>query len=160
MNIKKIIFLNLFIRLLQKNAMTEASLYTKAEQEEKIVRMIIENNKHARYAAIWDLKGNILCEKHAKGEENLLTLEETQSTIKSSLERWKIRDELSDKIGKGEYSVVSYEKIKRISIPLEGGRILFVSVDGGKNVEIKYIMDLVDYTLHKVVAMFPIPDEE
>jgi len=32
--------------------MAEASLYTKAEQEEKIVRMIIENNKHARCAAI------------------------------------------------------------------------------------------------------------
>jgi len=55
---------------------------------------------------------------------------------------------------------VSYEKIKRISIPLEGSRILFVSVDGGKNVEIKYIMELVDYTLHKVVPMFPVPDEE
>ncbi len=140
--------------------MAEASLYTKAEQEEKIVRMIIENNKHARYAAIWDLNGKVLSEKHAKGEENILTLEETQSTIKRSLERWKERDEVADKIGKGEYSVVSYEKIKRISIPLEGGRILFVSVDGGKNVEIKYIMELVDYTLHKVVPMFPVPDEE
>jgi len=140
--------------------MAEASLYSKAEQEEKIVRMIIENNKHARYAAIWDLDGKVLSEKHAKGVENILTLEETQGTIKRSLERWKERDEVADKIGKGEYSVVSYEKIKRISIPLEGGRILFVSVDGGKNVEIKYIMELVDYTLHKVVPMFPVPDEE
>jgi len=140
--------------------MAETSLYTKAEQEEKIVRMIIENNKHARYAAIWDLNGQVLSEEHAKGEENILTLEETQITIKRSLERWKERDEFADKIGKGEYSVVSYEKIKRISIPLEGGRILFVSVDGGKNVEIKYIMELVDYTLNKVVAMFPVPDEE
>jgi len=140
--------------------MAEASLYTKAEQEEKIVRMIIENNKHARYAAIWDLNGKVLSEKHAKDKENILTLEETQTTIKRSLERWKERDEVADKIGKGEYSVVSYEKIKRISIPLEGGRILFVSVDAGKNVEIKYIMELVDYTLHKVVPMFPIPDEE
>ena len=140
--------------------MTEASLYSKAEQEEKIVRMIIENNKHARYAAIWDLDGKVLAEKHAKGEENILTLEETQSSIKQSLARWKERDGVSDKIGKGEYAVVSYEKIKRVSIPLEGGRILFVSVDGGKNVEIKYIMELVDYTLNKVVAMFPIPDKE
>ncbi len=89
-----------------------------------------------------------------------MTLEETQSTIKRSLERWKERNEVADKIGRGEYSVVSYEKIKRISIPLEGGRILFVSVDGGKNVEIKYIMELVDYTLHKLVPMFPDPDEE
>ena len=140
--------------------MLKTTIYTKAEQEEKIVRNILEKNKHARYAAIWDLKGEILCEKHAKDQENILSLEETQDTIRRSLERWKERDKVADKIGKGEYAVVSYEKIKRISIPLEGGRILFVSVDGGKNVEIKYIMELVDYTLHKVVAMFPIPDEE
>ncbi len=140
--------------------MAEASLYSKAEQEEKIVRMIIENNKHARYAAIWDLNGQVLSEKHAKGEENILTLEETQGTIKRSLARWKERDEISDKIGKGEYAIVSYEKIKRISIPLEGGRILFVSVDGGEKVDMKYIAELVDYTLHKVVPMFPVADEE
>ena len=140
--------------------MLKTTIYTKAEQEEKIIRNILEKNKHARYAAIWDLKGEILCEKHAKDQENILSLEETQDTIRRSLERWKERDKVADKIGKGEYAVVSYEKIKRISIPLEGGRILFVSVDGGKNVEIKYIMELVDYTLHKVVPMFPIPDEE
>ena len=150
----------LLFYLLQYTTMAESSLYSKAEQEEKIVRMIIENNKHARYAAIWDTNGKVLSEKHAKDKENILTLEETQSTIKRSLERWKERDEVADKIGKGEYSVVSYEKIKRISIPLEGNRILFVSVDGGKNVEIKYIMELVDYTLNKVVPMFPVPDEE
>jgi len=51
--------------------MPESTLYTKEEQEEKIVRLILENNKHARYAAIWDLNGKILCEKHAKGEENI-----------------------------------------------------------------------------------------
>jgi len=140
--------------------MLKTTIYTKAEQEEKIVRNILEKNKHARYAAIWDLKGEILCEKHAKDQENILTLEETQDTIRRSLERWKERDKIADKIGKGEYAVVSYEKIKRISIPLEGGRILFVSVDAGKDVQIKYIMKLVDYTLHKLVPLFPVADEE
>ena len=140
--------------------MLKTTIYTKAEQEEKIIRNILEKNKHARYAAIWDLNGTVLSEKHAKGEENILTLEETQSTIKRSLERWKERDKVADKIGKGEYAVVSYEKIKRISIPLEGGRILFVSVDAGKDVQIKYIMKLVDYTLHKLVPLFPVADKE
>ncbi len=140
--------------------MLKTTIYTKAEQEEKIVRNILEKNKHARYAAIWDLKGEILCEKHAKDQENILTLEETQDTIRRSLERWKERDKVADKIGKGEYAVVSYEKIKRISIPLEGGRILFVSVDAGKDVQIKYIMKLVDYTLHKLVPLFPVADKE
>ena len=144
----------LLFNLLLYNTMME-SVYTKEQQEEKIVRMILENNKHARYAAIWNFDGEILCEKHAKGEENILTLEETQASIKRSLARWKERDELADKIGKGEYAIVSYEKIKRISIPLEGHRMLFVSVDAGKKVDLKYIMELVDYTLHKCVPLFP-----
>ena len=134
--------------------MTKTSLLTKEQEEEKIVRMILDDNKHARYAAIWDLNGNILCEKHAKGEKNILTLEETQSSIRRSIARWKERDEVADKIGKGEYAVVSYEKIKRISIPLEGGRILFVSVDAGKNVRMKDIMEIIDYSLHKIVPLF------
>ncbi len=58
-----------------------------------------------------------------------MRLEETQSSIRCSLARWKERDEVADKIGKGEYAIVFYEKIKRISIPLEGGQILFVSID-------------------------------
>ncbi len=140
--------------------MLKTTIYTKAEQEEKIVRNILEKNKHARYAAIWDLKGEILCEKHAKDKKNILSLEETQDTIRLSLKRWKERDKVADKIGKGEYALVSYEKIKRISIPLEGGRILFVSVDAGKDVQIKYIMKLIDYTLHKLVPLFPIADKE
>ena len=140
--------------------MTMKSVYTKEQQEEKIVRMLLANNKHARYAAIWDLDGKILCEKHAKDKENILTLKETQSSIRRSLDRWKERDELIDKIGKGEYAVVSYEKLKRISIPLEGGRILFVSVDAGKKVDIKYIMELIDYTLHKCVPLFSSPHQD
>ncbi|WP_179370932.1 hypothetical protein [Nitrosopumilus ureiphilus] len=55
---------------------------------------------------------------------------------------------------------MSYEKIKRISMPLEGGCILFVSVDAHEKVDMKYIMELVDYTLHKLVPLFPVAEEE
>ncbi len=37
--------------------MLKTTIYTKAEQEEKIVRNILEKNKHSSYAAFWDLKG-------------------------------------------------------------------------------------------------------
>lgn len=88
-----------------------------------------------------------------------MTLEETPGTIKQSLNRWKERDEVADKIGKGEYAIVSYEKIKQVSIPIDGKRTLFVSVDAHEKVDIKYILELVDYTLHKLVPMFPISKE-
>jgi len=135
--------------------MTETTLFTKQEQEEKILRMILDYNKSARYAAICDAKGNILCDKHCEDGENILTLEETKASLKTSLDRWRERDEHANKIGNGEYAVVSYEKIKRITVPLEGDRMLFVSVNAGKNVHIKDVMDIVDYTLHKLVPDFP-----
>jgi len=133
----------------------KSTLYTKEEQEEKIIRMILKNNKHARYAAICDANGDILCDEYCKDGENILTLEETKDSLKRSLARWKEREEFADKIGKGEYAVVSYEKIKRVTIPMEDDRIVFVSVDSGKNVEMKYVLELIDYTLHKCFPLFP-----
>jgi hypothetical protein len=128
---------------------------TKEEQENKILQMILDDNKYVRYAAICDAEGKILCDKRAKNKENLLTLEETKTLLKTALDRWRKRYELADKIGKGEYSVVSYEKIKRITVPLGKDRLLFVSVDGGKNVRMKDIMEIVDYVSHKFVPLSP-----
>ena len=126
---------------------------TKEEQEENIIRMILDDSKYVRYVAICDTKGKILCDKHARGKKNILTLEETKTLLRTALDRWRKRYELADKIGKGEYAIVSYEKIKRITVPLDKDRLLFVSVDGGKNVHMKDIMEIVDYTLHKFVPL-------
>ena len=129
----------------------KTTLVIKEEQEKEIIRMILDDNKYVRYVAICDAEGKIICDKHARDEKNILTLEETKTLLKTAMDRWKKRYELVDKIGKGEYSVVSYEKIKRITVPLDEDHLLFVSVDGGKNVRMKDIMEIVDYTLHKFV---------
>ena len=134
--------------------MTEkTALVTKEEQEDKILRMILDDNKYVRYAAICDAEGQILCDKRARDQENLLTVEETKTLLKTALDRWRKRYELADKIGKGEYAVVSYEKIKRITVPLDKNRLLFVSVEGGKNVRMRDIMEIVDYALNKSVPL-------
>jgi hypothetical protein len=50
---------------------------------------------------------------------NLFTLEESKKSFEMAMTRWKVRSELSHKIGRSRYVVAEYEKIKRITMPFE-----------------------------------------
>ena len=113
--------------------------------EGKLVSMIMEANKYVRFAAICDTDGKILWNSHRNDVENILTLEETKDSLKRALATWKVRDELLDKVGKGRYAIVGYEKIKRITVPLTNGHMLFVSVEGEKPEYIGDIMKIVEW---------------
>lgn len=122
-----------------------ASLDAKMDPEGKLVSMIMEANRYVRYAAVSDGEGKILWNSHRNNVNNILTLDETKASLKRSLQTWKARDELSNKIGKGRYAIVAYDKIKRITIPLPNSHMLFVSVEGEKPEYIKDILHIVDY---------------
>lgn len=113
--------------------------------EGKLVSMIMEANKFVRYAAVCNSEGKILWNSHRNDVNNILTLGETKASLKRSMNTWKSRDELSHKIGKGQYAIVAYDKIKRITVPLPNNHMLFVSVEGEKPAYIKDILNIVDY---------------
>ena len=115
------------------------------DDEGKLVSMIMEANKYVRFAAICDTGGKILWNSHRNDVENILTLDETKDSLKRALATWKTRDELSNKIGKGRYAIVGYDKIKRITVPLTNGHMLFVSVEGEKPEYIGDIMKIVEW---------------
>ena len=115
------------------------------DDEGKLVSMLMEANKYVRYAAICDNDGRILWSSYRNGVKNILTLEETKSTLKRALNTWKIRDELSAKIGKGRFAIVGYDKIKRITVPLRNEHMLFLSVEGDKPEYIKDILNVVKW---------------
>jgi hypothetical protein len=100
--------------------------------EGKLVSMMMEANENIRFAAICDNEGKILWNSHRNNVNNILTLEETKASLKRALDSWKGRDELSEKIGKGKFAIVGYEKIKRITVPLKNNHMLFLSVEGNK----------------------------
>ena len=100
--------------------------------EGKLVSMMKEANENIRFAAICDNEGKILWNSHRNNVNNILTLEETKASLKRALDSWKGRDELSEKIGKGKFAIVGYEKIKRITVPLKNNHMLFLSVEGHK----------------------------
>ena len=119
------------------------------DNEGKMVSMIMEANKNVRYAAVCDGDGNILWNSHRNNTENILTLEETKASLSRAIETWKKRDELAEKLGKGRYAIVAYDKIKRITIPLTSGNMLFVSVQGNEREYIGDILKIVEWTSTK-----------
>jgi len=122
-----------------------STIDTEMDSEGKLVSMILEANQYVRFAAVCDIDGKILWNSHRNDVNNILTLDETKDSLKRSIDTWKTRDELSGKIGKGQYAIVAYDKIKRITIPLPNNHMLFVSVEGEKPAYIKDILNIVEY---------------
>ena len=82
-----------------------------------------------RFATIFDMDGKVMYSGHREGVENLLTPEESQKSMQLAINAWKSRNEVSDKIGKGKYALVEYEKLKRITMPLDSEHILYITTD-------------------------------
>lgn len=112
-------------------------------EDEELMSKVVQINDSIRFASVCDKDGNILSSQHRHSKENLLTLEETHASLQHSLERWKKRDELQEKIGQGRYAVVAYDKIKRVTIPLKSGNLLFFSIEGDSDNFINDIMKVV-----------------
>jgi len=115
------------------------------DEEGKLVSMLLEANKAIRYACICDGDGKILWNSRRNYIESMMTLEETNASLKRALENWKERDTLSAKIGRGRYSIVDYEKLKRVTVPLKNNHLLYVHVEADKPEYIGDIMKIVNY---------------
>jgi hypothetical protein len=81
-----------------------------------------------RLAIIFDMNGNILFSAH-RVVQNLLSVEESQKSLHLAINAWRSRYEVSGKKGKGKYALVEYEKLKRITMPLDSEHILYITTD-------------------------------
>src|SRR3989337_676856 len=82
-----------------------------------------------RFATIFDMNGKVLFSVHREGAQSLLSPEESQRSLQLAINAWISRNEVSDKIGKGKYALVEYEKLKRITLPLDSENILYITTD-------------------------------
>jgi hypothetical protein len=124
------------------------------EKHEKLLNMLMDFNPLVRFTAVCTSDGQIEWSSQRDDVTNIIPLEETKSSIKRAAESWKARGELSENgTGRGMYTISAYEKIKRITIPLDDDRILFISTnnepkkdgDYGKLVGMGDIMSIVDF---------------
>ena len=112
---------------------------------EKLLNMIMEANKYIRYAAICDHDTKILWQRMRDDVSNILNHDETKSLLKRAVDNWQVREGISPKVGRGRYAIVGYEKIKRITIPLDSNHLLFLSVEGTKPEYIKDVLKIIDF---------------
>ena len=115
------------------------------DDEGKLVSMLLEANKYVRYACICDSEGNMLWNSRRNDIQSLISLEDTKESLKMAIENWKKRDKITEKIGRGKYAIVGYEKLKRVTIPLRNNHMLYVHVEGDKPEYIGDMMKIVDY---------------
>ena len=73
---------------------------------------IINIDPNIRLVTICDVDGRMMYSRHRQGVKNLLTPEESKKSLEMAMTGWKVRNELSHKIGKGRYVLAEYEKIK------------------------------------------------
>ena len=95
----------------------------------KIYEDIMNSDPKIRLVTICDLDGKIMHSGHRQGVTNLLTPEESKKSLELAIKAWKTRSELAPKIGKGKYVLAEYEKLKRITMPLGEGHILYITTE-------------------------------
>jgi len=88
-----------------------------------------------RFAAVANDAGEILWHSQRKGVKNIVTFEDTKKTLLRAINAWKENFRIQNLVGSGLYSISSYEKIKRITVPLDDGNILFLSMDNDPKVK-------------------------
>ena len=99
------------------------------EKYQELLNMIMDFNESVRFAAVSDGSGQLLWNSQRNGVTNIVPIEKTKSTMSRSRSEWDEYASSSENIGNGLYSITSYSKIKRITIPLYDGNMLFISVD-------------------------------
>ena len=99
------------------------------EKYEQLLNMVMDFNESVRFAAVSDASGQLLWNSQRNGVSNIVPIEKTKSTMSRSRSEWDNYASASEHVGNGLYSITSYSKIKRITIPLSDGKMLFISVN-------------------------------
>src|SRR5215213_7469409 len=96
---------------------------------QKLQADIMNIDQKIRLVTICDINGKVMSSDHRQGVKNLLTPEESKESLELAVNSWKIRSKLAPKIGRGKYVLAEYEKMKRITMPLDSNHILYITTE-------------------------------
>jgi hypothetical protein len=119
---------------------------------ENLLTKIMDSDVNIRHSIVTDIEGRIITISHRDGITNYLSPEETEASLRRAATAWKARKELSPKIGNGMYAVAAFEKITRITFPLNDENLIFVSMgsdavrmdlhEGGQKQIIEHVLNI------------------
>lgn len=94
-----------------------------------IYENIMNLDSKIRFVTIIDVEGRLMFGGQREGVTNYLTPSEERESIRHAIDAWKLRTKFSGSIGAGKYALVEYEKIKRITIPLDDKHIIYMTTE-------------------------------
>jgi len=119
---------------------------------ENLLNRIMDSDVNIRHSIVTDTDGNVIATSHRDGVSNYLSPEETAASLKRAASAWKARKELQPKIGNGLYAVAAFEKLTRITFPVEQDHLLFVSMgsdtvrmdlhEGGQKQIVEHVLNI------------------
>jgi len=92
-----------------------------------LVEKALKISPDIRFATVCNMLGEVKYSQHRPNAKNLLTHRESLKSIESATRAWSVRNEFASKIGKGEFVIAQYGKIKRIVIPLDKNHLLYMT---------------------------------
>ncbi len=95
----------------------------------KIYHDITKLSPEIRFVTIIDFDGRLMIGGQRDGISNYLNPQSEKESLRYTIEAWKIRDKFSNAIGKGKYALAEYEKIKRITIPIDKNYLLYLTTE-------------------------------
>ncbi len=112
----------------------------------KLCSLILGLEPSIRGVFVYHFNGGLLAGGMRDDIQSYLPPEELAKSIHSTILRWQTRESLYPFLGVGKYSITEYEKVKRITFPLDTHVILVVGmeVETNHDVIIKKILQLLN----------------
>ncbi len=110
----------------------------------KLYEDIMNTDPKIRFVSILDYDGRPMRGGQREGISNYLSPDAEKKSIRHAIESWQLRSQFSNSIGEGKYAIVEYEKIKRITIPLDKNHLIYMTteVDADHSMIIDKILEL------------------
>jgi hypothetical protein len=96
---------------------------------QQLIDTIMDNEENIRFATVCNMDGELQISRQRRDVEKFLTSEDTQQSLEFAVKAWRGRAAHFKKIGKGLYTLTVYEKLKRVTIPLEDGFLLLATMN-------------------------------
>jgi len=108
--------------------------------------MILGLEPQIRGVLVYHFNGELLGGGMRDGVDTYLPPEEIARSTLNTILRWKTRELLYPFLGLGKYSLTEYEKIKRITFPLNSSVLLIVAteIEVDHDIIIKKILQLIE----------------
>jgi len=96
---------------------------------EELCKNIIELDSKIRFVGVVNTKGVLITNLEQKGVEQYLSPDESKMSIHYSMWEWEKSQNLSHGLGFERSSVLEYDKVTLISVPIDNNNLLVASIE-------------------------------